>query len=55
MCYHTSLDVKKAALEERYRAELPQGETWGPVVHANAYAVPAWPLLTAQQPEVLSL
>ena len=55
MCYHTSLDVKKAALEERYRAELPQVKDWEPVVHANAYAVPAWPLLTAQQPGVLSL
>ena len=55
MCYHTSLDVKKAALEERYKAELPKGKAWKPVVHANAYAVPDWPLLTAQQAGVLSL
>lgn len=46
---------KKAALEERYQAELPQGKDWKPIVHANAYAVPAWPLLTVQQPGVLSL
>ncbi|MPR33064.1 SOS response-associated peptidase [Salmonirosea aquatica] len=55
MCYHTSLDVKKAALEARYKAELAKGKTWKSVIHANAYAVPFWPLVTVQQPEILSL
>lgn len=55
MCYHTSLNVKQAALETRYKAEMAEGKRWDPLIHANAYAVPVWPLLTAQQPDALTM
>lgn len=55
MCYHTSLNVPQPALEARYGANLEEGKNWQPVIHANAYSVPAWPLVRVQQPEVLSL
>ena len=55
MCYHTSLNVPQPALEARYGAMLEEGKNWQPVIHANAYSVPAWPLVTVQQPKVLSL
>ncbi|WP_373331566.1 hypothetical protein [Salmonirosea aquatica] len=49
MCYHTSLNVKQAVLEARYRPDA-EGKRWDPVIHANAYAVPVWPLVTSEQP-----
>lgn len=55
MCYHTSLNVHQVDLEARYAAKIEEGKVWEPTIHANAYSVPAWPLLTAQKPESLSL
>lgn len=55
MCYHTSLNVEQADLEARYAAKVEEGKVWQPTIHANAYSDPAWPLVTAQKPESLSL
>ncbi|MPR37199.1 SOS response-associated peptidase [Salmonirosea aquatica] len=55
MCYHTSLNVKQAVLEARYRAQMPEGKRWDPVIHANAYAVPVWPLVTSEQPHTFAM
>ena len=55
MCYHTSLNVPQPALEARYGAKVEESKAWEPVIHANAYSIPAWPLVTVQQPKVLSL
>ncbi len=54
MCYHASLDQEQPALEARYEASLKAEESWEPVIHANAYAVPAWPVVTVQEPKVLT-
>lgn len=55
MCYHTSLDVKQAALESRYQAQMPEGKVWEAVIHANAYSDPAWPVVTAGKSYAFSL
>lgn len=55
MCFHTSLNVPLPELEARYQATLPGAEGLLPVYHANAYAFPAWPILTRQQPDTLQL
>lgn len=55
MCYHTSLNVKQPALEARYGAKVEEGKVWKPVIHANAYSVPALPIVKAQQPKVITL
>ncbi len=54
MCYHTSLNKDQTALEARYEATLEADKSWEPVIHANAYAVPAWPTVTVQAPKVLT-
>lgn len=55
MCYHTSLNVKQAVLEERYQVPLPEGKSWEPVIHANAYSDPVWPVVTAGKSDAFSL
>ncbi len=55
MCYHTSLEVKQAALENRYEAKVEAEKAWEPTIHANAYAVPHWPIVSAQKPAALSM
>jgi putative SOS response-associated peptidase YedK len=50
MCYHKSLNIKGAELEDRYEASLPDAAHFQPVYHANAYQFPTWPILTHQEP-----
>ncbi|GHB83507.1 SOS response-associated peptidase [Persicitalea jodogahamensis] len=54
MCYHTSLNIKQPALEARYGAKVEAGKTWEPMIHANAYSAPALPIISAQQPEIIT-
>lgn len=55
MCYHTSLNVQQAALESRYQVHMPEDKRWESVIHANAYAVPVWPLVKTQQPDTFAM
>ncbi|WP_317046716.1 SOS response-associated peptidase [Spirosoma pollinicola] len=55
MCFHKSLDVSAAELEDRYKAVLPPSANFQPVYHANAYNLPAWPIVTRQEPGKLQL
>lgn len=50
MCYHKSLNATAPELEARYDAVMPDGARFQPVYHANAYTLPAWPVLTRQEP-----
>ena len=55
MCYHKSLAVAAPELEARYGAALPPTANFQPVYHANAYTLPAWPIVTRQEPAQLQL
>ena len=55
MCYHTSLDATAPELEARYDAALPPTARFSPVYHASAYQMPAWPIVTHQEPGQLQL
>ena len=55
MCYHKSLNATAPQLEARYGATLPPGADFQPVYHANAYNLPAWPVVTRQEPGKLQL
>jgi putative SOS response-associated peptidase YedK len=51
MCFHKSLAIKAAELEARYGASLPESAEFQPIYHANAYQLPAWPIITKQDPK----
>lgn len=55
MCYHTSLNVEQNVLENRYEARVEPGQSWHPVIHANAFSAPVWPVVAAQEPQMLAL
>ncbi len=55
MCYHKSLAVSAPELEVRYEATLPPTARFQPVYHANAYSLPAWPIVTRAEPGRLQL
>ncbi|GAB3782184.1 SOS response-associated peptidase [Spirosoma horti] len=50
MCFHKSLNVNASELEDRYQAALPPSADFQPIYHANAYNLPAWPIVTRQEP-----
>ncbi|WP_234733654.1 SOS response-associated peptidase [Tellurirhabdus bombi] len=55
MCYHKSLNVNAAKLEERYDASFPQKADYQPIYHAAGFQFPAWPIVTRQEPGKLQL
>lgn len=55
MCYHTSLNVGQNVLENRYKAKVEPGQRWNPVIHSNAFNAPVWPIVAAQEPQMLAL
>ena len=55
MCYHKSLDATDSELEARYGATLPPDANFQPIYHGNAYNLPAWPIITRQEPGKLQL
>ena len=55
MCFHKSLNVNASELEARYQAALPPSADFQPIYHANAYNLPAWPIVTRQEPGKLQL
>ncbi|GAB2574548.1 SOS response-associated peptidase [Spirosoma areae] len=55
MCFHKSLNANASELEIRYEAVLPPSADFQPVYHANAYTLPAWPIITRQEPGKLQL
>lgn len=55
MCFHKSLAVTASELEARYAVKLPESAHFEPVYHANAWQLPAWPILTHQKPDQFQL
>lgn len=55
MCFHKSLNVSASELEARYQAALPPSANFQPIYHTNAYNLPAWPIVTRQEPGKLQL
>jgi putative SOS response-associated peptidase YedK len=51
MCYHTSLVADVPALEDRFKATMPDSVGFAPAHHINAYAFPRYPILTHQNPQ----
>lgn len=57
MCYHASLDTKAENISKRLDREIlaeARGQLSLPIVHGNAFARPYWPVVTMEEPGVIS-
>lgn len=55
MCYHNSLSKNGEELKNRYNAEFERSEEFNPIFHASGFSYPAWPVITASEPNLIQL
>ena len=53
MCFHNSMSKKAQEVANRFNAQIEMD--FDPIFHGNAFAYPDWPVITAEDPEVVKL
>src|SRR6186713_854922 len=53
MCFHNSLSKKAQEVANRFNAQVELD--FDPVYHATGFTYPAWPVITAEDPDKIKL